>query len=297
MSACSNPGTTAARAVLKVLLRERHIQTPSAFNREYDRHAIKVDSTLVGCGPKKAQFYRWLSGEIAGLPYPHHCRVLQSMFPDRSVDELFRPYDGAVAGISAKHHRSEVLPAPGQPVHRTADVESVFASRIAFARDMPPQQLFGSATTIDMVGISLNMLCQQHSDREIVRLIESGTTMRCLFLAPGGEEISRREAEEGQVPGTLSSLTALNIRALQRIRDNTRPTEAGSLHIRVYDETARFNIVIVDSSLCVVQPYLPAARGLESPTFVARKAEAAGIFDTFASVFEDIWARGKDHGS
>ncbi|MFI1462742.1 DUF5919 domain-containing protein [Nocardia carnea] len=283
--------------VLKALLQQRHIQTLSAFNREYDRHAMKVDSTLVGAGPKKAQFYRWLSGEITGLPYPHHCRVLQSMFPDRTVDELFRQHDAEGEAASTECARSGVLPPARQCLSGTADVDSVFPSRIAFTQAMSPQQLFGGARTIDIVGISLNLLCQQYSDREIVQLLESGTAVRCLFLDPEGKEISRREAEEGQAPGALSGLTALNIGVLQRIRENSGPASAGSLQIRTYDETARFNIVAVDSALCVVQPYLPLVRGLESPTLVARKSEAAGIFDTFVGVFDGIWARGKGLGS
>ncbi|MGW1742788.1 hypothetical protein ACWCPQ_28730 [Nocardia sp. NPDC001965] len=75
---------------LKVLLQQRHLQTVAAFNREYDRHALKIDPAIVGCGPKKAQFYRWLSGDISGLPCPHHRRILQDMFPGRSMEELFQ---------------------------------------------------------------------------------------------------------------------------------------------------------------------------------------------------------------
>lgn len=282
--------------VLKALLQQRHIQTLSAFNREYDRLAVKIDPALVGEGPKKAQFYRWLSGDLTGLPYPHHRRILQAMFPDRSVDELFSQHEALVDEGTGKQHRPGDLPHRRPLLPPTADVEAVFPTRIAFTQKMPPQQLFGGATTIHIAGISLNMLCQQYSDREIEQLLESGTTIRCLFLDPEGEEIARREAEEDQEPGALSGLTALNIKVLQRAREKARGS-AGSLQIRTYDETARFNIVLVDSALCVVQPYLPRARGLESPTFVARKSESAGLFDTFAGVFDGIWTRGKDHES
>lgn len=280
--------------VLKILLQKRHIQTLSAFNREYDKQAMKIDPMLVGCGPKKAQFYRWLSGEITGLPYPHHCRILQAMFPERSVDELFGPHDAAGEMDLSAAGRSAELLFSRRARHRTADVEAVFPSRIAFSREISPQQLFEGAVTIDIVGISLNMLSQQCSDREVVQLLESGTALRCLFLDPEGEETARREAEEGQEPGALSGLTALNIGVLRRINENSSHVGPGSLQIRTYDETARFNIVIVDSSLCVVQPYLPMTRGLESPTFVARKSGGAGIFDTFAGVFDGMWARGRE---
>jgi hypothetical protein len=58
--------------------------------------AAKADPTLRGGWPSKAQFYRWLSGELVGLPYPDHCRILERMFPDWKVDQLFQIHDGEI---------------------------------------------------------------------------------------------------------------------------------------------------------------------------------------------------------
>jgi len=80
--------------VLKVLLQHRHSQTHSAFCREYDRVAATVDQTLRGGWPSKAQFYRWLSGDLVGLPYADHCRILEAMLPGWRVDQLFQTHDG-----------------------------------------------------------------------------------------------------------------------------------------------------------------------------------------------------------
>jgi hypothetical protein len=55
---------TAKPIVLKVLLQQRHMQTYSRFCREYDRIAAKIDPSLRASWPSKAQFYRWLSGEL-----------------------------------------------------------------------------------------------------------------------------------------------------------------------------------------------------------------------------------------
>ncbi|MGH3693914.1 MAG: hypothetical protein ACRDRX_07990 [Pseudonocardiaceae bacterium] len=82
--------------VLKVLLQHRHLQTHRVFCREYDRVAAKADPTLRGGWPSKAQFYRWLSGELVGLPYPDHCRILESMFPGWKVDQLFQAHVGGI---------------------------------------------------------------------------------------------------------------------------------------------------------------------------------------------------------
>jgi hypothetical protein len=82
--------------VLKVLLQHRHLQTHRAFCREYDKVAAKADPTLRGGWPSKAQFYQWLSGELVRLPYPDHCRILESMFPDWKVDQLFQVHEGGI---------------------------------------------------------------------------------------------------------------------------------------------------------------------------------------------------------
>jgi hypothetical protein len=85
--------------VLKALLQQRHMQTHSAFCREYDRVAADVDPTLKGGWPSRAQFYRWLAGDLIGLPYTDHCRILETMFPGWKVDQLFQAHDGGIEFI------------------------------------------------------------------------------------------------------------------------------------------------------------------------------------------------------
>lgn len=77
---------------LKVLLRERHWQTYRTFCTQYDKAARAVDPELVGGWPSRAQLHRWLSGEVKGLPYPDHCRILEKMFPGWSAEQLFERY-------------------------------------------------------------------------------------------------------------------------------------------------------------------------------------------------------------
>ena len=51
--------------------------------------------------------------------------------------------------------------------------------------------------------------------------------------------------------------------------------------LATYDEPVRFNIVLIDSRLCVAQPYLPTDRGVDSPTFlIRRRPDEEGIFAT-----------------
>ncbi|OLB76929.1 MAG: hypothetical protein AUI14_17530 [Actinobacteria bacterium 13_2_20CM_2_71_6] len=76
-------------ARLRHSLQQRHWQTYGTFCAQYDKVARSVDPELVGSWPSRAQFQRWLSGDLKGLPYPHHCRVLERMFPGLSAAELF----------------------------------------------------------------------------------------------------------------------------------------------------------------------------------------------------------------
>jgi hypothetical protein len=96
--------------ILKALLQQRHMQTHSAFCREYDKIAADVDPTLKGGWPSRAQFYRWLSGDLIGLPYADHCRILERIFPGWKVDQLFQVNNDGI----------EFAPEPPTPQMKTA---------------------------------------------------------------------------------------------------------------------------------------------------------------------------------
>ncbi|GHH61109.1 DUF5919 domain-containing protein [Lentzea cavernae] len=52
---------------------------------------------------------------------------------------------------------------------------------------------------------------------------------------------------------------------------------------------------IIDQLKCLVQPYLPDARGVESPTLVIEKDETMpGLYTTFAQVFDSMWDRARE---
>jgi hypothetical protein len=95
---------------LKVLLRERHWQTHRTFNAEYDRAAREVDASLIGSGPSRAQLHRWMSGDVKGLPYPDHCRVLEQMFPGWTAEELFDSADPPPTGDGQADELPELAP-------------------------------------------------------------------------------------------------------------------------------------------------------------------------------------------
>ncbi|TLW93163.1 hypothetical protein FFT09_06990 [Saccharomonospora piscinae] len=283
--------------VLKVLLRQRHLQGHRAFCKEYDKLAKQLDAELVGSWPSKAQFYRWLSRDLRGLPYADHCRVLEAMFPGWTAEQLFQEHTGGIEFVPEPPTATAArAPNSSATIERgIADVTAVFPSRPAFTHELPPHKLFDNAERISMVGLSLNLLCQSYPDKSLLNLLETGTVVECLFLDPNGHHIREREREEGHPEGVLSTLTALNIQTLHRLHGKLSPDAQLNLRIRTYDEVVRFNITVIDDATCVVQPYLPDARGVESPTIVAEKQTGTpGLFETFTQVFEAQWARGEE---
>lgn len=287
---------------LKVLLQQRHLQGHRAFCREYDKVAERLDKSLVRSWPSKAQFYRWLSGELLGLPYADHCRILEEMFPGWTATQLFEVYDGSIEFVpnpstAAGNRGTSPLPVTAPVGSGVADVVAVFPTRSEFTHEMPPGQLFADAQRIRLAGLSLNMLCQQYPDRQLVRQLESGTTVECLFLDPAGAHIREREREEGQPEGLLSTLTTVNIESMRRVRAKLSDEARANLAIRTYDEVVRFNVTIIDDTTCVAQPYMPGARGVESPTFVMERQDVGGgLFETFEQVFTTLWDQSKEVG-
>lgn len=104
--------------VLKSLLRQRHIQSHPDFRRAYDRLAREVEPELMGTAPAKAQFYRWLSGDIQGLPRGQYCRILEAMFPGHTAEELFTRTSVAAretaARLDGKPEQREMVSASGE---------------------------------------------------------------------------------------------------------------------------------------------------------------------------------------
>jgi hypothetical protein len=287
--------------VLKVLLKQQHLQEHAAFRRAYDRAAATVDRKLVGGAPSKATFYRWLGGDLSNLPHPRHCQVLEALVPGWTACELFEQWR---EGVPTKPElRPEVptqrvageLPQLAERHKRYADLSAVFTSRAEFTHEMPPTALFDYASDIRACGLSLNMICQHYGDRALKERIEHGEcTVSLLFLEPYGAETTARESEEGYKAGYLSSLTELNLHCVKRLRDSMAEPARDRLTIRTYDETIRFNITLVNDRTCVIQPYLPNARGLDSPAFVADKDGTGqpGLYDIFEDVFASLWNRG-----
>lgn len=186
---------------------------------------------------------------------------------------------------------------------RYADVVGVYSDRVRLQRQLPAEDLFGSAHRLDAIGIGLNLLVQNYSGRRLMRLAESGCRIRLLFLNPASSAVRRRERELGLGRGELSRSVEMNIMHMRRVRARLR--DPAAFEIRVFDETPRFTAYLVDGDsadgLAVVQSYLRKARGMEVPVMVLRgpsrhvvkddrRGEHSGLFDVYREEFEGVWA-------
>jgi hypothetical protein len=79
---------------LKVLLQDQRLHEHSAFSAEYKRHAAALGlDRNAAVPPTKGQYYKWLAGTLTSVPRGHHCRVLESMFPGWTAEDLFSTTD------------------------------------------------------------------------------------------------------------------------------------------------------------------------------------------------------------
>lgn len=285
------PSMTGHPTVLAALLMDRGLQRYGAFRAAYEKAARSLDDGRGHSAPSRAQFHRWRTGHLRALPYTDHCRVLEHMLAGYSARELFQPCPGGLVPAPLSFPPPPAAPAaPASP--GLADVTAVFASRSEFAGRVEPQALFAGAGRVRAAGLSLNIICQQVPDQQLRRLLAEGTRLSCLFLDPDGEAMRSREREEEYVPGHLAGLTSLNIQIMARLRDQLPAPDRERVQLAVYDETIRFNIILVDEHTCVAQPYLPHARGIDSPTLLIRRGEApGGLYPIFEQVYDSLRER------
>lgn len=177
---------------------------------------------------------------------------------------------------------------------RYSDLEAVYPTRTDFTDEHPPATFLDGTHSVDAVGLSLNLLCQQYPDKRMRGLVEDGADLRLLFIDPAGEAVRRYEIEEGYQRGQISALTELNIQSItQRVVGELSSEAQERVQLRVYDESSRLNLILIDRERCVLQPYLPRTRGVDSPTFLVERTSATvGLFPTFEQVFANLWERG-----
>src|SRR5215467_10383228 len=87
--------------LLAVLLADRGLQRYGTFCVAYEKAARSLDGKP-GTAPSRAQFHRWLAGDVRSLPYTDHCRVLEHMIAGYSASQLLTPCPDGVIPAPAR---------------------------------------------------------------------------------------------------------------------------------------------------------------------------------------------------
>jgi hypothetical protein len=256
--------------LLKALLRARHWQKHATFVREWDKAARAIDPQLRGSWPRHAQFYRWLRGELRELPYPDACRVLESMFPQYNVRDLFRPCSSATANKLLRTSEPPTGNATNEldPLGR-AGISQVWPRTGPDVLHDLVTRVSGAHQEVSMFGLTRNI----YASDEILPLFESkAREIPVTFYVMDPHCDSRRDryrlepaeaAMEDPAHYKREILRPL-FAASQRISPST--PEAG-LRIFTYNFPCSFGIEKVDRS-CRVMLYGHGKRGTEGPILV-----------------------------
>lgn len=256
--------------LLKALLRARHWQKHSTFVKEWDKTARAIDAQLVGSWPRHAQFYRWLRGELRELPYPDACRVLESMFPQHNVRDLFEPCAPETIIQLARNVSTSTLRATREPDHlEQARISKVWPRTNPDVLDDLVARVNGAHEEVTVFGLSRNFYAKD----DMLPLFESkAREIPVTFYVMDPQCDSRRDryrlepveaAMEDPARYTREILRPL-FAASQRI---VPVTPAAGLRIYTFNFPCSFAMEKIDRT-CRVMLYGHGKRGTEGPILV-----------------------------
>jgi hypothetical protein len=277
-----------AKAVaLKTLLQQRHMQTHTAFCREYDKVAVDLDPALKGGWPSRAQFYRWLSGDLIGLPYTDHCRILERMFPGWKVDQLFQSHDGGIGFIpepSAPQVKT-VTTQPTTPMVKEIDqVVAFYPHRADTPKRLWMDLLVGAHEEINLFANASLFLPEENP--EAIEIINnkaaSGVRVRILLGDPAHPAMELRGREErlfDAIPGRIRMALAYY-----------RPlVDIDGIEFRLHG-TSLYNSIFRYDDQILVNQHVYGTYGYLAPILHLRKVPSGDLFETYMRSFELVWS-------
>jgi hypothetical protein len=135
--------------------------------------------------------------------------------------------------------------------------------------------IFKNAESIDAIGLSLNYICLNVGDHDLLRLLNKNCVIRLLFSDPNGMGTKIREQEENYVEGFLGNLTATNIKLINKLKNqyNQYP-----LYVKTYSDIVRINMYILNKNVIFVSHYLYNYRGADAPCIMIRNDQYPEVF-------------------
>jgi hypothetical protein len=281
---------TGTTILLKVLLKQRHLHVYSSFAREYRRVASKIDRELVSTGPSKAQFYRWISGDLINMPHSQHCRVLEAMFPDWSVEQLFQLYSGSLEFIPESSPKATTparsttpSAAPPPPTNVPAEFVGMYAHRADTPDELWLNLLKGANERIDLFANASLFLPEDNPEAIAIikRKATAGVRVRVLLGDPNSEAAKLRGYEERLhegIPGRIQMALAYY-----------RPLlDVDGVGFRL-QATALYNSIFRYDNDMLINQHIYGTYGYIAPVLHLRKKPGADLFDTYMRSFDRVW--------
>ena len=129
----------------------------------------------------------------------------------------------------------------------------------------------------------------------LTKILSEGTKFRHTLLSdPTGEGRRIREIEEtGCEDGHIVKSVSQAIENMRILREFSKETPE-QIRIRYYQEVPRASIIFFDDRCALIQFYLGAKRGKETPAFLVRNEPGDRIFGFYKRIFEEMWGRAED---
>lgn len=257
---------------LKLLLQQRHLATHAAFRREYDKVAATIDRSLVGSCPSKAQFYRWLSGELVGLPYPDHCRILEGMLPGWLAPELFSRQPSA----SFRSQSAATSKFPGEVV-------AFYPHRADTPRELWMDLLTGAMSRIDLFANASLFLPEENPDaiRILGQKAAAGVSIRILLADPDDPAMMLRGREER----LFDSIPARIRMALAYYRPLVG-VDGIEFHLH---GTSLYNSIFRYDDQMLVNQHIYGTYGYVAPVLHLREQPSGDLFATYMRSLDMVW--------
>jgi hypothetical protein len=272
--------------VLKALLQQRHMQTHSAFCREYDKVAAAVDPTLRSGWPSRAQFYRWLSGDLIGLPYADHCRILERMFPGWKVDQLFQVQDGGIDFVPeppAPQIKTVTVFSTAPTVQEVDQVVAFYPHRADTPKSLWMDLLVNAKEEINLFANASLFLPEENPEAIGIlrKKAANGVRVRILLGDPAHPAMELRGREERlfeAIPGRIRMALAYY-----------RPlVDVDGIEFRLHG-TSLYNSIFRYDDQMLVNQHIYGTYGYIAPILHLRKVAGGDLFDTYIKSFELIW--------
>ena len=207
-----------SRTRLEQVLRQRHL-TMEEFRKQYQRAAKGTELS-------ERQAYRWVAGEVRGLPHPQAQATLEKLFGE-PVARLFGPPYGTGALRLTRRHNGMVTARgtartdwEGQVIAMSADRARAFLARIE-APNVGPETLDQLADDVHRLVVAY---CQQPLPTLLGDLVD---TQNCAFELLEGRQRPAQTRDLYLVAGITCGLMTMASRDLGASHDAMTQARTG----------------------------------------------------------------------